>query len=137
MRILFSSDSGECLPMSHFIFRVLWSSCLLHCFTMHGTMNLKFTGLFRIMIKSVLITFGFYCHPLLPVMHRACLNSPLLSSYIHALLSSYIHDDLHHILIIKHLFPLNLTPYGFLHRAHHSQRPCEGCGPESVSQGLT
>jgi len=28
MRILFSSDSGECLPMIHFISRALRSSCL-------------------------------------------------------------------------------------------------------------
>lgn len=45
-------------------------------------------------------------------------------------------DELRHIPLIQHLFPLNLTPYGFLHRAHHGQRSCEGCGPESVSQGL-
>jgi hypothetical protein len=28
MMILFSSDNGECLPMNHFISRVLWSKCL-------------------------------------------------------------------------------------------------------------
>jgi len=46
-------------------------------------------------------------------------------------------DELRHIPHIQHLFPLKLTPYGFIHRAHHGHRPCEGCGPESVFRGLT
>jgi len=98
--------------------------------------KLMLTGLFRIMIRSVLICFGF----LSPQRSPSWQHMPEFPSAV--ILYSTLNylgneDELHHIPLIQHLFPLNLTPYGFLHRAHHGQTPCEGCGLESVSQGLT
>lgn len=90
------------------------------------------------MIRSVLIYFGVLSPPPKPTPHSQRMpefpSAVISYSALNYLGNEY---ELRHILLIQHSLPLNLTSYGFLHRAHHGQRLCEGCGPESVSQGLT